>query len=66
MLCIYTYLGGVCLGFFQLSTKKNQQTETKGWLLKRALPKPKHIIGRNREAPVEVLPPASRSFGLNR
>jgi hypothetical protein len=54
------------LGFFQLSTEKSQQTETKGWLLKRALPKPKHVIGRNCEAPVEVLPPASRSFGLNR
>jgi hypothetical protein len=54
------------LGFFQLSTEKSQQTKTKGWLLKRALPKPKHVIDRNCEAPVEVLPPASRSFGLNR
>jgi hypothetical protein len=54
------------LDFFQLSIEKRQQTETKGWLLKRALPKPKHVIDRNREAPVEVLPPASRSFGFNR
>jgi hypothetical protein len=55
----YTYLGGVCLGFFQLSTEKSQQIETNGWLLKQALPKPKQVIDRNREAPIEMLPAAS-------
>jgi hypothetical protein len=47
------------LGFFQLSTEKSQQTETNGWLLKQALPKPKQVIDRNRKAPIEVLPAAS-------
>jgi hypothetical protein len=59
-------LGGVCLGFFQLSTEKRQQIETNSWLLELALPKPKHLVGRNHEAPIEVLSAASRSFGLNR
>jgi hypothetical protein len=47
------------LGFFQLSTEKSQQIETNGWLWVRAFQKPKLLIGRNHEAPFDVLPAAS-------
>jgi hypothetical protein len=38
--------GGVCLGFFELSTKISWDIETNGLLWALALPKPKHLVGR--------------------
>jgi hypothetical protein len=59
--------GGVCLGFFLLSSKKSRQTETNGVLSKLAFPKPKpkQSTGRYGEARFEVLPAAS-SYQPNR
>jgi hypothetical protein len=52
--------GGVCLGFFWLSSRISRWIETNGWLCRVLLPKPKQRIGRASKAPFEVLPAASR------
>jgi hypothetical protein len=57
--CILHALGGVCLGFLQLSTKISCETETNRWLSSWLLPKPKQPIDRPGEAPNGVLPAAS-------
>jgi hypothetical protein len=58
-------LGGVCLGLFELSSKKSNPTEPKGvrWLC--ALPKPSSETGILGKAPWGVLPAASRDSERN-
>jgi hypothetical protein len=51
-------VGGVCLGFFKLSTEKSRQIETNGVLWLWAFAKPKSGLHCASEAPGDVLPAA--------